>query len=64
MFIQICVGAIICLALAAGSLLLGGYFSIVVQDKDPAVLFSVAWVASTIGFSICLTVILFSKGVI
>ena len=55
-FIQFCVGVVVTLIIGLATL----FFSAIVDDDE----FFLSWLVSTIGFGVCLTILLFQNGVL
>jgi predicted permease len=59
-FTQVCVGMVICL----GLLFITGLFGKLISwtTDDESMWFFISWFFSTIGFAVCLTIVLYIKG--
>lgn len=60
---QLCVGFVICILVGAASALFSFLFQFM-TDEDYEFAFVMAWLITSIGFGICLTYILYTKGLI
>ena len=61
-FTQLCTGAIITILILVVTLLLGLFFGWINNDDDMGIYMS--WFLTSIGFGICLTMLLFQNGII
>ena len=61
-FVQFCVGAIISILLYLASGMVGVLFSW--NKNDDEAVYMIAWIISTIGFGVCLTMLLYQNGII
>lgn len=59
MFVKICIGLVVCILTHLSSSTVGMLSSD--NEKDRCV---ISWIVSTIGFGVCLTVLLYQNGVI
>ena len=59
MFVRFCVGLVICVLIYLAS----GTVGMLSSDKDES-MYIISWIVSTIGFGICLTILLYQNGVI
>ena len=59
-FVKFCVGLVICLLLYIAS----GIVGIICAVKNDEAAYIISWIVSTIGFGVCLTILLYQNGII
>jgi len=60
MFTQICVGIVILILL----FIVTSIIALLLAGKDEECIGTIAWIISTLGFGICLTILLYQNGII
>ena len=63
-FSEVCVGVVILMAIIVVTFLIGGFLSWLTDDDFMEFGIWLSWLFSSVGFAICLTILLIDRGVI